>query len=52
MTCRHVLDVIDAGPFVVHPRHQVEAVQRHVRQCMDCAAAMRFSQRLTELITA
>jgi hypothetical protein len=50
MTCRHVLDVIDAGPFVAHPRHQVQAVQRHVGQCTDCAAARRFSERLTEQI--
>jgi hypothetical protein len=40
MTCRHVIDLIDAGPFVDYPREHREAASAHARQCAACGPAL------------
>ena len=47
MTCRHVIDVIDAGPFVDHPGGHMEAARAHAGRCEACGRALQLSEALT-----
>lgn len=47
MNCAHVLDLIDAGPFVDVAREQIEAAHAHARQCHTCGPALDASTSLT-----
>ena len=50
MTCAHVLDLIDAGPFAVSPPAVLEAAHAHAAQCRTCGPASRMMRALeTEL---
>ncbi len=40
MTCRHVLGLIDAGPFADYPRAHLDAAWQHARQCPTCGPAL------------
>ena len=43
MTCRHVLDLIDAGPWADYPPAHLEAAWRHARGCPTCGPALEAS---------
>lgn len=43
MTCRHVLDLIDAGPWADYPPAHLEAAWRHARDCVTCGPALEAS---------
>lgn len=47
MTCRHVLDLIDAEPFVDHPAPHLEAAWVHARTCATCGPALAASRAMT-----
>lgn len=47
MTCRHVIDLIDAGPFVDSPHQDIAAARAHAQQCDRCGAALQRSESLT-----
>jgi hypothetical protein len=46
MTCTHVLDLIDAGPFADYPRAHLDAAWQHARQCATCGPALDAADRL------
>ena len=46
MTCAHVLDLIDAGPFAISPQAHLEAAHAHAAQCRTCGAAWRMMRAL------
>ena len=47
MTCRHVLDLIDAGPFADYPRTHLDAAREHARGCGTCGPALQAATALT-----
>ena len=47
MTCRHVLGLIDAGPFADYPRAHLDAAWQHARQCPTCGPAHEAATALT-----
>ena len=47
MTCNHVIDLIDAGPFADYPRAHLEAAWQHARNCPTCGPALRSAEALT-----
>ena len=52
MTCAHVLDLIDAGPFAVHPRGHLDAAREHAVHCPTCGPALTMMRALeTDLAT-
>ena len=52
MTCKHALDLIDAGPFIDVPPALRDAMQRHARECAACARAMQAAENLTDDLRA
>jgi hypothetical protein len=52
MTCRHVLGLIDAGPFVSYPPAHLEAAWRHARRCATCGPALKAATALTSDLAA
>ena len=46
MTCEHVLSLIDALPFVECRPHQLEAVERHARDCARCGPVVVSAKAL------
>jgi anti-sigma factor RsiW len=52
MTCRHALDLIDAGPFVDGPRTHLDAALEHARHCATCGRALAAATALTADLTA
>jgi len=46
MTCKHVLDFIDAGPLVDVSAAQRDAVQQHARDCAACARAIQSAEAI------
>lgn len=48
MTCRHVLGLIDAGPFADYPTAHLEAAWAHAGSCSTCGPALRASRALTD----
>jgi hypothetical protein len=52
MTCSHVLDVIDAGPFADVPHEYLEAARQHAHDCANCGAALATSKALTAELTS
>jgi hypothetical protein len=52
MTCRHVLDLIDAGPFADYPRTHLDAAWEHARHCATCGPAMKAAAALTSDLAA
>jgi len=47
MTCRHVLGLIDAGPFSGYPRAHLDAAWSHAASCPTCGPALTASRALT-----
>jgi hypothetical protein len=47
MTCEHVLDVIDAAPFVDVAPATLEAALAHARTCVTCGPALERAEALT-----
>jgi hypothetical protein len=47
MTCRHALDIIDAGPFADCSPAQFEAGRTHAADCGTCGPALATSEALT-----
>jgi len=52
MTCRHVLDMIDAGPLADAPPEYLEGARQHVHDCVNCGAALARSKALTAELTS
>jgi len=52
MTCRHVLGLIDAGPFADYPRAHLDAAWQHARQCPTCGPALEAATALTAGLSA
>ena len=52
MTCRHVLGLIDAGPFADYPSAHRDAAWAHARDCATCGPALAASQTLTRALKA
>jgi hypothetical protein len=52
MTCAHVLDLIDAGPFADYPPIHLEAAWAHARQCATCGPALLAGTALTADLSA
>jgi hypothetical protein len=48
MTCRHVLGLIDAGPFADYPTSHLEAAWSHARACPTCGPALQRSGVMTD----
>jgi hypothetical protein len=48
MTCRHVLGLIDAGPFADYPAAHLDAAWTHAAHCQTCGPALRASRALTD----
>ncbi|MEO7190096.1 MAG: hypothetical protein ABI051_03495 [Vicinamibacterales bacterium] len=48
MTCRHVLGLIDAGPFADYPAPHLDAAWSHANNCPTCGPAMRASHAMTD----
>jgi hypothetical protein len=48
MTCAHVLDIIDAGPFAACLPEDITAAVAHARACARCGAAMATSNFCAE----
>jgi hypothetical protein len=46
MTCPHVLDLIDAGPFANYPRAELDAAWEHARSCGTCGPALQVATAL------
>lgn len=46
MTCAHVLDLIDAGPFAVHSAEHLAAARAHALDCATCGAALEMMRQL------
>jgi hypothetical protein len=47
MTCKHVLDLIDAGPFADYPKAHLDAAWQHARQCRTCGPALEVATEFT-----
>jgi hypothetical protein len=47
MTCPHVLNLIDAGPFAEYPRAHLDAAWEHARRCRTCGPALEAATALT-----
>ncbi len=47
MTCAHVLNLIDAGPFAGVPRARLDAAWQHARGCPTCGPALEAATALT-----
>ena len=52
MTCTHVLDIIDAGPFADCSRTQLDAAWEHARNCGTCGLALQAATALTTNLPA
>ena len=52
MTCRHVLDLIDAGPFADYPRARLDAAWEHAHHCVTCGRALEAAAALTTDLAA
>jgi hypothetical protein len=52
MTCTHVLDLIDAGPFADYPRTDLDAAWEHARHCGTCGPAWQAATALTTDLSA
>jgi hypothetical protein len=52
MTCKHVLELIDAGPLVNYPQAHLEAAWQHARQCATCGPALKGAIALTSDLAA
>ena len=52
MTCKHVLDLIDAGTFTDQSREQLDAVRQHARQCLTCEPALDAATAITADLVA
>lgn len=48
MTCRHVLGLIDAGPFADSPAAHLDAAWSHAGTCPTCGPALRTSRAMTD----
>ena len=46
MTCKHVLGLLDAGPFADYPGGHLDAAWRHARHCGRCGRALMAATRL------
>ena len=46
MTCVHVLDLIDAGPFAGYPPEHIAEALEHARGCTTCGPALAASTAL------
>jgi hypothetical protein len=51
MTCRHALDLIDAGPLMDNPAAHHAAVRRHADQCPTCGLALDAATALADDLT-
>jgi hypothetical protein len=47
VTCRHVLDLVDAGPLAEYSSAHLEAAWRHARTCPTCGPALEASTAIT-----
>jgi hypothetical protein len=52
MTCPHVLDLIDAGPFADYPRTELDAAWEHARSCGTCGPALQAATVLKTDLSA
>ena len=52
MTCRHVLDLIDAETLTDQSREQLDAVRQHAQQCATCGPALQAATTLTAGLVA
>ena len=52
MTCTHVIDLIDAGPFADYPRAHLDSAWEHARQCATCGPALQAAIALTTNLRA
>lgn len=52
MTCTHVIEVIDAGPFADDRRAHLDAAWEHARQCATCGPALQAAIALTTSLRA
>lgn len=52
MTCTHVIDLIDAGPFADCPSADLDAAWEHARQCATCGPALQAAIALTTNLRA
>lgn len=52
MTCTHVLDLIDAGPFADYPRAHFDAAWQHAHQCATCGPALEAATAITADLAA
>lgn len=52
MTCRHVLDIIDAGPFAGCPPEDIAGAVAHAHGCARCGPAMATSNFFAEHLNA
>jgi hypothetical protein len=52
MTCQHVLDLIDAGPFAGQSPAHLDAAWRHARECATCGPALGAMTALTSDLAA
>jgi hypothetical protein len=46
MTCAHVLDLIDAGPFAIHAQTHLDAAHEHALHCSTCGPAWTMMRDL------
>jgi len=51
MTCRHALDLIDAGPLMDTPAYHLDAARRHADQCPACGSALDMATALASDLT-
>ncbi len=52
MTCTHVLDLIDASPFVHVPQSQLDAAWQHAHECATCGPALAAATLLDRELSA
>jgi hypothetical protein len=52
MNCRHVIGLIDAGPFADYPRQHLDAAWAHARQCHTCGPALEAAAAMTDRLRA
>ena len=52
MTCKHVLALIDAGPFADSPRAHLDAAVEHARHCSTCGPALATATALAADLAA
>lgn len=52
MNCRHVIGLIDAGPFADYPRQHLDAAWAHARQCQKCGPALEAAAAMTDRLRA